>query len=85
LNGIDQLCGHADDVNLLGDNINTIKRNMGAPVHASRLVGLEADTEKLGTCPCLHQKVEQYNNTKTANRACENVTKFRGFRMMLTN
>jgi hypothetical protein len=41
---------YADDVNVLGDNKNTIKKNTGAPVHASRLVDLEAGTEKLSTC-----------------------------------
>jgi hypothetical protein len=37
---------HGEDVNLLGDNINTIKKNMGAVIDTSEQVGLEVNTEK---------------------------------------
>jgi hypothetical protein len=36
----------ADDVNLLGDNIDTIKKNTEALIDTSKEVGLEVNTEK---------------------------------------
>jgi hypothetical protein len=44
LNVTYQLLVYVDDVNLLGDNINTIKRNRN--FYASKEVGLEVNTEK---------------------------------------
>jgi hypothetical protein len=41
LKGTHQLSAFADDVNLLGDDINTIKRNAEVLLEASRQVGLE--------------------------------------------
>jgi hypothetical protein len=46
LNGTLQLLAYADDVNLLGDNIDTIKRNIGTLTVASKEVGLEINVEK---------------------------------------
>jgi hypothetical protein len=46
LNGTHQLLANADGMNLLGDNIKTIKNNMETLVEASKKFGLEVNTEK---------------------------------------
>jgi hypothetical protein len=46
LNGTHQLSAYSDDMNLLGDNIETIKRNIGTVIDASKEVGLEVNVEK---------------------------------------
>ena len=46
LNGIHQLLAHADDVNILGGSIRTLKENAGALVAATREIGLEASADK---------------------------------------
>jgi hypothetical protein len=41
-----KLLAYADDVNLLGSNIDTIKKNTETFIDASKEVGLEINTEK---------------------------------------
>jgi hypothetical protein len=46
LNGTHQLLAYADDMNLLGDNIDTIKKNIETLIDASKEVGLEINVKK---------------------------------------
>jgi hypothetical protein len=46
LNGTHQLVAYADDMNLLGDNIDTIKRNTETLIGANKEVVLEINVEK---------------------------------------
>jgi hypothetical protein len=46
LNGTHQQLVYADDVNLLGDNIDAIKKNMEILIDASKEVGLEVNWKR---------------------------------------
>jgi hypothetical protein len=46
LNGTHQLLVYVDDVNLLGDSVNTIKENSETLLGASRDIDLEINAEK---------------------------------------
>jgi hypothetical protein len=41
-----QILAYADDLNLLGDNIDTIKKNTETLINANKEVGLETNVEK---------------------------------------
>jgi hypothetical protein len=45
-NGTHQIPAYADDVNLLGDNVDTIRENTGTLIEASKETGLEINTER---------------------------------------
>jgi hypothetical protein len=78
LNGTHQLLVYADDVNLLGDNIDAMKKNMETLTDSSKEVGLEVNTEKtkymLLSC---HQNAGQNYDIKIADRCFENVAQFK--------
>jgi hypothetical protein len=46
LNGTHQLLANADNMNLLGDNIDTMKKSTQNLIDTSEEVGLEVNTEK---------------------------------------
>ena len=46
LNGTHQLLAYADDVNILGGSIHTLKKNAEALVAATREIGLEVNADK---------------------------------------
>jgi hypothetical protein len=46
LNGTHQLLDYADDVNVLGDNVDAIKKEIEIRINSSDEVGLEINVEK---------------------------------------
>jgi hypothetical protein len=67
LNGKHQLLAYADDVNLLGDNIEPIKKNTETLIDASEEVGLEINIEKTKyMLLSRHQNVGRNRDIKTA-------------------
>ena len=47
INGTHQLLAYADDVNILGGSIHTVKENAEAQVAATREIGLEVIADKI--------------------------------------
>jgi hypothetical protein len=78
LNGTRHLLAYADDVNVLRDNIDTIKKNMEILIDASKEVGLEINVDITKyMLLSRHQNVGQNRDIKTANRSFENVSQFK--------
>jgi transcriptional regulator with PAS, ATPase and Fis domain len=86
LNEIHQLLAYADDVNIVEENTDTIKKNMDALLDASKEVVIEVDPEKTKYMLMSHyQKAQQKRSIKVANRSFENVVNFRYLGTTLTD
>jgi hypothetical protein len=86
LNGTRQFLAYADDVNLLGDSVDTIKKNMETSIDASKEVGLEINVEKTKYMLLSHhQNVGQNRDINIANRLFENLSQFKYLGMTVSN
>jgi hypothetical protein len=86
LNGTHQLLAYADDVNLLGDNLDTIKKNTETLIDASKEVGLERNVLKTKYMfLSRHKNAGQSRDRKIGNKWFENVSQFRYFGTTVTN
>jgi hypothetical protein len=86
LNGTHQLLFHAEDFNLLADNINTMKKNTETSTDASKDVGLEVNTKKTKYMfLSYHQNVGQNHNINIGSRYFENVAQLKHLGTAVTN
>jgi hypothetical protein len=79
---------YADDVNLLGGNIDTIKKTTQTLIGASKEVGLEVNAKETKCTSMLlsrHQNAGQTHDMKIVNRCFENVAQFRYLGTAVTN
>jgi hypothetical protein len=74
LNGTHQLLAYADDVNLIGDNIDTIKKNTETLIDARKEINVDKTKYMLLS---RHQNVGQNRDVKIAKRSFENVPQFK--------
>jgi hypothetical protein len=63
-------------VNLLGDNIDTVKEKATTFINARKDVDLEVNAKKLTICFCSHLTVCPNHDINIANTSFENMTQF---------
>jgi hypothetical protein len=59
LNGVYQLLTYADDVNILGGRVQTIKEFAKSLIVPSKVIGLEINVDKKITLSCFEIRMEE--------------------------
>jgi hypothetical protein len=84
LNVTHQLLVYADVLNLLGDNINTMKENTEALIDASKEVGLEVNAEKTKYMLLSRRQNAGQNHDIYVAQLLKNIPTFCGTRRLIT-
>jgi hypothetical protein len=86
LNGTHQLLAYDDDVNLLGDNVDTIKKCKETLIDVMKKVGVEINEEKTKYMLLRHhQNAGDIHDIKVVNSLFENTSLFKYLGMTVTN
>ncbi|KAJ4433839.1 hypothetical protein ANN_16151 [Periplaneta americana] len=86
LNGLNQLLVYADDVNMLGENPQTIRENAEILVEASKAIGLEVNPEKTKyMIMSRDQNIVRNGTIKIGDLSFEEVEKFKYLGATVTN
>jgi len=85
LNGTHQFLVYADDVNILGGSVHTVKENADALVVASKEIGLEVNADKTKyMVMSRNQNAGQSHGMKPDNSSFERVNEFKYLGTSLT-
>jgi len=86
LNGTHQRLAYADDVNILGGSIHTVKENAEASVAATREIGLEVSADKTKYMVMSRdQNAGRIRSVRIDNSTFERVEEFKYLGTTLTN
>ena len=86
LNGIHKLLAYADDVNILGGIIHTLKENAVALVAATRVIGLQVSADKAKYMVMSREQNSRRNQSVRIDKSTfEMIEEFKYFGTTLTN
>jgi hypothetical protein len=77
LNRARQLLAYVNDINIFGENIDTIQKNAEALLDAGKEVGLEMNSDKTNYILMGRKKAGQRHSIYIVNRSFEGVAKFK--------